>query len=288
MAILFIGLGAMGAPMATRLASGDEPVLGFDRDPAAAERVAGVAVARNLDPLPDDVATVVLMVPTSRVVESVLAELFDRLPAGALVIDMSSSEPESTRKLAAAAADRGIGYVDAPVSGGVARAETGELAIMVGGEPADVERAMPVLRRIGSSVHHVGGPGAGDAAKALNNLLTSTNIAAAAEILTAAARFGIAPAAMLGVINASSSRSAASEVKFPKHVLTGTFDSRFSLDLMIKDVGIAGTLTAGLVSPVTDAAHAVVAAAREHAGDPPDHTEIARFYEAGNGVELRG
>ena len=295
MSTLFIGLGAMGAPMASNLARGDFPVVVHDVDVDAAHRLAesvDVEVAESLDPLPADVSTVVLMVPNSRIVEDLLTgsgALFERLPADSLVIDMSSSEPSSTRRLAEKAARYGIGYVDAPVSGGVPRAETGELAIMAGGDAASVERAKPFLGLMGTSIHHVGGPGAGDAAKALNNLLSATNIAAAAEILSAASRFGIEPTAMLEVINASTSRSQASEFKYPRHVLSGKFDSGFSMDLMLKDLGIARTLTteAGLDTPVTDAAQVVAHASREYAATPPDHTEIARYYEAKNDMLFR-
>src|SRR5689334_14660390 len=166
MSILFIGLGAMGAPMATNLARGTERVIVFDVNAAAAHRLAesvDVGIAETLDPLPDDVVTIVLMVPNSKIVEDLLtgsAALFERLPSGSLVIDMSSSDPVSTRALAAAAAERDIAYVDAPVSGGVPRAKTGELAIMAGGDAAAVERARPVLDLVGASVHHMGGPGA--------------------------------------------------------------------------------------------------------------------------------
>ncbi|MGW2332195.1 NAD(P)-dependent oxidoreductase [Streptomyces sp. NPDC001700] len=295
MSTLFIGLGAMGAPMAANLARGPEPVVVFDVDVKAAHRVAesaDVLVAESLDPLPDGVSTLLLMVPSSRIVEDLLtgeAALLNRLPTGGLIIDMSSSEPSSTRQLAKKAAQRGIAYVDAPVSGGVPRAKTGELAIMAGGDVAAVERSTPLLELVGASIHHVGGPGTGDAAKALNNLLSATNIAAAAEILSAANRFGIEPAAMLAVINASTGRSQASEFKYPRHVLSGKFDSGFAMDLMLKDLGIAHGLTsgAGLDTPVTDAARVVALASRDHANTPPDHTEIARYYEAKNNVLLR-
>ncbi|WP_431236220.1 NAD(P)-dependent oxidoreductase (plasmid) [Mycolicibacterium psychrotolerans] len=294
MSILFIGLGAMGGPMATNLARGAEPVVVYDVDSAVAHRLAtttDVVVVDSLDPLPAGITTVILMVPDSRVVEDLLTgsgALLDSLPPGALVIDMSSSEPESSRHLAAVAEKAGIAFIDAPVSGGVPRAQTGELAIMTGGAAEVVERATPILHLVGNNVFHVGGPGSGDAAKALNNLLSATNIAATAEILSAAGRFGINPARMLEVINASTSRSQASEFKFPRHVLSGTFDSGFAMQLLLKDLAIARTLTtgAGLDTPVTDAAHTVAQSSRDTLGTT-DHTEIARYYESRNHVPLR-
>lgn len=251
----------------------------------------GARVAPSLSELPDGVDTVVLMLPDSRVVESVLLTdgLLARLPAGSLVIDMGSSEPTSTRRLAETARARDVGYVDAPVSGGVAKAVTGELSIMVGGDPVDVERARPHLEPLGATVLVVGGPGAGHAAKALNNLLSATNIAAAAEVLTVARAFGIAPDAMVDVLNASTGRSQATEVKYPKHVLTGRYDSGFAMDLMIKDLGIARSLAQdqGANTPVTDAAFDTAVRAREALGGANlDHTELARYYESVNGVSL--
>lgn len=294
MTILFIGLGAMGEPMARNIARTADVLL-YDVDNERAGRIAadvGVSALASLDVLPDGVDTIVLMVPNSRIVESLLvddAKLMNKLPAGSLIIDMSSSEPTSTAELATRAAGRSIAYVDAPVSGGVAKAKTGDLAVMVGAAPASLHRARPILDAVASSVHHVGGPGAGDAAKALNNLLSATNIAAAAEILTAATRFGIAPEAMLGVINASTGRSQASEVKYPAFVLTGTFASGFGMDLMLKDLAIAKSLTSGsgLDTPVTDAAGTIASAARAFAGSPPDHTEIVRYYENANDALVR-
>ena len=293
MTILFVGLGAMGEPMARNIARTADVLL-YDVNVEVAARIAddlGVSALKSLEVLPDGVDTLVLMVPNSRIVESLLldARLLNRLPAGSLIIDMSSSEPSSTAELAKRAASRSVAYVDAPVSGGVAKAITGELAVMVGAAAGSLQRARPILDAVAGSVHHVGGPGAGDAAKALNNLLSATNIAAAAEILTAATRFGIAPEAMLGVINASTGRSQATEVKYPAFVLTGTFASGFGMDLMLKDLAIAKSLTsgAGLDTPVTDAAGVIANAARAFASSPPDHTEIVRYYENANDALVR-
>ena len=293
MSTLFIGLGRMGAPMARRHAA-QHPTVVFDVAAEAAAALAaelGVPAVASLADLPGDVDTVVLMLPDSRIVESVLEAdgLLDRLPAGSLVVDMGSSEPASTRRLAELARGKGIGYVDAPVSGGVAKAVTGELSIMVGGDPADVARARPHLEPLGSAVLEVGPAGAGHAAKALNNLVSATNLAAAAEALTVARTFGIEPAVMVDVLNASTGRSQASEVKYPKHVLTGTWDSGFAMDLMVKDLGIAQALARaqGASTPVTDAAYATAVRAREELGGPGlDHTELARFYEVVNSAPL--
>lgn len=295
MATLFIGLGRMGAPMARNYTAAGRDVVLFDVDATVAASLAEEIGARAIDALtevPADVDTVVLMLPNSRIVESVLEGdgLLARLPDGSLVIDMGSSEPASTRRLAEVAHGEGIGYVDAPVSGGVAKAVTGELSIMVGGAADDVHRARPHLEPLGAAILDVGPPGAGHAAKALNNLLSASNLAAAAEVLTVARAFGIEADVMVDVINASTGRSQATEVKYPKHVLTGSYDSGFAMDLMIKDLRIARSLARaeGLQTPVTDAAAETADSARAAlARDDLDHTEVARYYESVNGVSLR-
>lgn len=295
MSTLFIGLGKMGGPMVRRYAPTHATVLydvNLDLAAALAEDL-GTQVVESLVELPLDIDTVILMLPNSRIVESVVGGergLLARLPEGALVIDMGSSEPASTRALAEEATDGGIAYVDAPVSGGVAKAVIGELSIMVGGAPADAERATEHLAPFGAQIVAVGPAGAGHAAKALNNLLSATNLAAAAEIFTVAKNFGIEANVMVNVINASTGRSQASEVKYPKHVLTGTFDSGFSMDLMLKDLAIAHALSesAGLTTPITDKAFDALGEARRVLGGTDlDHTEVARFYEIVNHVELR-
>ena len=294
-ASLFVGLGNMGRPMAVNYASQRELFV-YDVDGRTAADVATAAGATALTDLagvPDRVRTVILMLPNSRIVENVLRAdgLLSGLPRGCLVIDMGSSEPASTAALATEAAARGIDYVDAPVSGGVAKATSGELAIMMGGDAAAVARARPHLEIMGSSLTHVGPAGSGHAAKALNNLLSATNLAAAAEILTVAASVGIAPATMLQVINGSTGRSQATEVKYPRHVLTGTFDSGFAMDLMLKDLAIAVRLIHGARSeaPVVMTAQATAERARQLLGSPaPDHTELVRYHELRSGRLLRG
>jgi 3-hydroxyisobutyrate dehydrogenase len=300
-ATLFVGLGRMGRPMARRYAATHRTVL-FDLDTAAVTRIAdelGATALHDLDSVPDEVHVVILMLPDSRVVESVLlgpegsddpSGLLSRLSPGTLVIDMGSSEPASTRRLHIVAKEHGLGYVDAPVSGGVAKAETGELAVMVGGEGGDVETALPHLRPMGANLVPVGPPGAGHAAKALNNLLSATNLAAAAEVLCVAQRAGIEPEVMVQVLNSSTGRSQATEVKYPKHVLNGSFASGFEMDLMLKDLAIAARLAADVEqsTPITSRTVETLAEAREHLGAAGlDHTEIVRYYEAVNHAHIR-
>ncbi len=294
MSTLFVGVGRMGTPMARLHSAAHETVL-LDSDPSVADALGeeiGCAVAAEVASVPDAVDTVILMLPSSAVVETVLLDegLLARMPSGGLVIDMGSSVPASTRRLFAAAAERRVGYVDAPVSGGVSKATTGQLTIIVGGETDDVERARPHLEPLGSTVHHVGPSGAGHAAKALNNLASASNLAAAAEVLTVARSFGITPEAMVEVLNSSTGRSQASEVKYPRHILTGAWDSGFAMDLMIKDLDIALELARdeGATTPVTTSARDAAVRAREALGGAGlDHTEVARWYEGVNDASLR-
>lgn len=298
---LFVGLGAMGEPMAVRHAAA-LPTLMHDRDAAATDRVVaagGASALPDLAQVPPAVATVVLMLPDSRAVEAVLLGgdgadgadgLLARLGPGTLVIDMGSSEPASTRRLAAVAAGRGIGYVDAPVSGGVSRARSGELAIMVGGAQDDVRAARPHLEPLGTSIVHVGPAGTGHAAKALNNLLSATNLAAVAEVLCIAQREGIDPAIMVEVLNSSTGRSQATEVKYPSHVLTGSFASGFALDLMLKDLAIARELAEAqaATAPITETTVQTLGEARRVLDRRGlDHTEIVTYYERLNHALLR-
>ena len=280
---LFIGLGHMGAPMAT-LHAAAFPTAVFDLSDEAVARVVADSEATAFDDLAaplDAMGTVVLMLPSSRHVEDVLTGgggLLARLPSGSLIIDMGSSEPMSTRRLAAQAAEFGVDYVDAPVSGGVAKARTGELSILVGGDTDVVARAMPHLEALGTTIISVGGAGAGDAAKAINNLVSATNVAVACEALSIAKGFGIPPEVMTEVLNSATGRSQASEVKLPDHIIPGSFSSGFSFDLMLKDMAIAGDLAESLDTPVTAQAFASLTQGRGRLGEAPDHTEIGRLY----------
>lgn len=294
---LFVGLGKMGAPMVRRYADTHATLL-YDIDAGATRRLADeldCVPLVDLSDLPTRLDTVILMLPNSRIVESLLLGdrdegLLARLRQGTLVIDMGSSEPSSTRHLAEVAAGLGLHYVDAPVSGGVAKATTGELAIMVGGDRVGVDLAQPHLAPLGRNVVIVGPPGAGHAAKALNNLLSATNLAAAAEVLCVAQSAGIEPEVMVEVLNTSTGRSQATEVKYPQHILTGTFASGFEMDLMLKDLDIAAALfvEAEISVPITSTTVATLHDARRWLDSSGlDHTEIARYYEGVNHSLLR-
>ncbi|MDP4024626.1 NAD(P)-dependent oxidoreductase [Methylobacterium sp. NEAU 140] len=278
----FIGLGMMGAPMARRLAEAGHALALHDADPA---RTRALCADLGAGPLSREAAArldgLITMLPNSAVVEDVLLGRgwADALPRGATVIDMSSSEPVRSRDLGARLAERGLGYLDAPVSGGVTRAADGTLAILVGGEAALIARWRPVLGAMGRSILHIGGAGAGHAAKALNNYVSAAGLMATVEALHVAERFGIAPETMTDVLNASTGRSNTSENKVKPFMLSGTFGSGFALRLMDKDLGIAGDLADAVGYPLTFGRHCIAVwhAVAVEAGPATDHTEMYRL-----------
>ncbi len=240
----FVGLGAMGSRMVAHL-KGFADVQVFDLDVARREQAAASAGGKAVASISAmaDAQIVILMLPDSPIVDKVLRnELLTTLKSGALVIDMSSSTPANTIENAKLAKQHGITFIDAPVSGGIGGAESGKLAIMAGGEAADFARALPLLNRMGTKVVHVGPVGSGHAVKALNNLLGATILVATSEIFAAGEKFGLDPAIMHQVIDASSGGSFMTAQAWPRAVLPKTWNFGFAMQLMNKDVGIAMSL----------------------------------------------
>lgn len=196
-------------------------------------------------------------------------------------MDMGSSIPDRTQKLAGIAAEQGVRVVDAPVSGGVGRALKADLAVMAGGDADVVAEVLPLLRATGTAIIHVGPVGSGHAAKALNNLLAANGLVAAAEAMLVGRKFGIDPATLLSVINASSGRNQATETKYEKFVLSGTFDSGFAATLMRKDIGIALDLARSQdVSTVLgDTLGKIWETAVDGLAPGADQTEVVRYLE---------
>jgi 3-hydroxyisobutyrate dehydrogenase len=291
--VLFVGLGAMGAPMARNLVRAPTVELTVaDADPERVSALAGgrIRAGSLVQDLPG-ADVLLLMVPSSDIVEQILVADggLEGLRPGGCVLDMGSSRPSSTAQLARRAADRGLAYVDAPVSGGVGKAASAELTIMAGGDDSAVDRVRPILDALGTTVMRTGPVGSGHAVKALNNLLSAIGLAGAAEVLSVAARFGLDPATVLGVINASSGRNHATETKFASCVLSGTFDYGFALQLMVKDLRTALDLAAETATP-TPIAALVVDAAQATLDSPgaagADHTFLAGWIAARAGTDL--
>jgi 3-hydroxyisobutyrate dehydrogenase len=291
----FVGLGRMGQPMLSRLASAGYRVVGFDLDEAtrsrARERVPAATIADQIEAVAAGTRAIILMLPDSAAVRSVLTgPLSERLGPGQLVIDMGSSEPFDTLRHSEELAARAVALVDAPVSGGVSGAEAGTLTVMVGGPSSEIDRAQPLLSVLGSRIVPVGRSGAGHAVKALNNLLSASHLLATCEAMSVARRFGLDLAVVLDAINASSGRSGSSEVKWPRYILPQTYDSGFALPLMLKDITIALSLarSLGASTALTQevARRWQLAAAALPAS--ADHTEIARWVEDAGSADFSG
>ncbi|MFM0046015.1 NAD(P)-dependent oxidoreductase [Paraburkholderia sediminicola] len=287
----FVGLGMMGAPMVRCLARTGFDVFVADADVArvallaSEQRITALSVASAEQVASLDV--LITMLPNSAIVERVLLGeggkqndgWAGRLTRGAVVIDMSSSEPARSRDLAAMLAQAGLGYLDAPVSGGVKRAIEGKLAILVGGAIETLERCRTLFNAMGSSVLHIGAAGTGHAAKALNNYVSAAGLAATVEALHVAQRFGIDPSIMTDVLNASSGRSNTSENKVKQFMLNGTFASGFALQLMNKDLKIAHALADSVDYPMRlgDICVSLWNDAATVSTPTTDHTEMYRL-----------
>jgi 3-hydroxyisobutyrate dehydrogenase len=291
----FLGLGAIGRPMAARLARLHQLTV-WNRTALRAREFAAAHGARSAAS-PREAASgaeaVITCFPTSADVEGVLNGpdgLEAGLARGALFLDCSSGDPATSRRIAARLAEKGVAFADAPVSGGTNGAEAGTLTVMVGGDPAVFERAVPVLQGFGKRIVHMGPVGTGDAMKAVNNTLLALNILGLAEGLTALVKAGVGPRTAVETLNASSGRSFVSEALVPERVLTGAWPSTFRLALLHKDVGICiGLLEElGLPSPLLERAAVVLGEARAGLGQDADYLEPIRLQERRVGVEIRG
>ena len=285
----FIGIGNMGRPMAANLVKGGYAVVLYDLDGKRAQDAAkaiGAKAAATLADLGKQVDAIVTMLPTGKEVRACLLEaeggaLAANLPKGAVVMDMSSADPVGTRELHADLAKQNLALVDAPVSGGVPRATDGSLAIMIGGDPAAVADAKPVLGKMGARLFDVGGPGNGHAMKALNNFVAGTSFIAVSEALLVGEKFGLDPGTMVDIMNVSTGKSFNTEMVAKQHVVSRQFASGFALGLLAKDVGIADSLAKALKvdSPLIDKSSALLGEARDKVGFEKDHTLAYTHWE---------
>jgi 3-hydroxyisobutyrate dehydrogenase len=234
---------------------------------------------------------IVTCLSTSGDVESLLggpSGLLAGVEPGAMVIDCTSGDPATSRRIAARLAERDVGFIDAPVSGGVSGAERGTLTVMCGGDAAMVEKARPVLAVFGKKIVHCGPIGAGDALKSVNNALLAVHVWSTGEGLAALAKAGVRPDVALDVINASSGRSNSSENLFPERVLTRAFPRTFRLALLDKDVNIAAGVAREqqVPSPLLQLTAELFRAAHRALGEEADHVEAVRLLEEWAQVEI--
>lgn len=231
MKVGFIGLGLMGNLMSANVAKAGHAVRSYD--------INGKGTCSSAPEAATGVAILITMVADGKAVRKAVLAALPGLARGAIVIDMSSSDPATTRELGALLKKKGIHMLDSPVSGAKAKAADGTLALMVGGDAKLLEKARPVLSAMGSEIFHTGGLGSGHATKALNNYLGAAGTIAGMEALLVGEKFGLDPKTLIDVINASTGRNSTTERKIPQQVFTKAFASGFAHALMTKDVGIA-------------------------------------------------
>lgn len=291
----FVGAGNMGWPMAACLVKSGFIVNVNDSRREVAnnfvQQVGGYA-PDSLRLLAAASDVIVTMLPTSKIVATVLAEgddnLFAGIKPGTIIIEMSSGVPSVTQRLAEQVAALGCTLIDAPVSGGVPRAKTGQLAIMVGGDAAAIDKAMPVLQAMGTSVLRTGGVGSGQAMKALNNMVSTGGFLIGIEALLIGQRFGLDPAVMTDVLNAATGMNNSTQKKFRQFVLSRKFDAGFTMGLLAKDLSIAMQVgrETGTSAPVSALVNEMIVSALSRFGPDADHTEMARLCELLAGSEL--
>jgi 3-hydroxyisobutyrate dehydrogenase len=293
--VAFLGLGAIGRPMAARLAHAEGVTLTvWNRSP---DKAASFATEHGVEqaPTPADAArgaeVVITCFPVSADVESVLEGeqgLLAAMARGTVLVDCTSGDPATSRRIAATLAGQDIGFLDAPVSGGVKGAVEGALTIMVGGDPSLLDRVRPVLEHCGKKIVHCGPVGAGDALKAVNNALLAIHIWSAGEGLVTLAKAGVKPDVALDVINASSGRSNSSMNLFPERVLTRAFPRTFRLALLDKDIGIAADVAREqkVPAPLMQLTADLFRIAHNALGEEADHVETVKLIEQWAGQEI--
>jgi 3-hydroxyisobutyrate dehydrogenase len=267
----FIGLGLMGRLMSANLVKAGFDVRSYDLNGSGNCKTAKEAAKHS--------RVLITMVPDGKAVRKAVMAALPGLEAGAIVIDMSSSDPATTRALGALLKKERIHMLDSPVSGAKAKAADGTLALMVGGDAALLKKVRPVLEAMGSEIFHCGGLGSGHATKALNNYLGAAGTVAGMEALLIGTKFGLDPKTLIAVINASTGRNSTTERKIPQQVFTKAFASGFALALMAKDVGIAEGLARSLrmETPYLKQTLKVWRAARSRLPASADHTEIYHY-----------
>lgn len=294
MRVSFLGLGAIGTPMAARLA-GPFDLTVWNRSAERAEEFARdhrARVAASPREAAAGAQAVITCLPTSADVESLLDGddgLLAGLGPGTILLDCTSGDPATSRRIAERVQAAGGAFADAPVSGGTNGAAAGTLTVMIGSDDVTFSRAREVVRPFAGRIEHMGPVGSGHAMKAVNNALLAVNIAATAEGLATLVKAGVPAARAVEVLNASSGRSFVSEQLIPERVLTGAWPRTFRLALLDKDTGIALALAdeLGVETPVMAVTGDVLAVARRVLDPEADYLEAIKVIEAQAGVEIR-
>ncbi len=294
MRVAFLGLGAIGAPMAKHLAREPFALTVWNRTTAKADEFAAahrVTAASTPAEAAQAADVVVTCLPSSREVAALIegeTGLVAGMRSGTLLVDCTSGDPATSRAIAARLSQKGINFIDAPVSGGVKGADAGILTVMCGGDVSLIERARPVLEAFGQRIVHCGPTGAGHAVKAMNQALLAVHIWSAGEALSVLAKLGVDAATALDVINGSSGRSNSTENLFPERVIGRAFPRTFKLALLDKDVAIAADIARdqGIEAPFMDLASRLFSEAHAELGDEADHVEAVKVIEGRAGVRI--
>ncbi|WP_207063578.1 3-hydroxyisobutyrate dehydrogenase [Motiliproteus sp. SC1-56] len=292
--IAFVGLGNMGGPMAANLVKAGHEVHVFDLSEAALQHAveAGAVAAPSAVEAAEGVEYLITMLPAGKHVESVLVKqdaLLDKVSKECLAIDCSTIDADTARRLGAAAEARGIQFVDAPVSGGIAAAAAGTLAFMVGGSEAGFSRAKPVLECMGKNIFHAGDAGAGQLAKACNNMLLAIHMAGTVEALNMGINNGLDPKVLSEIMLNSSGRNWSLEVYNPvpgvqeNSAASRGYEGGFMTDLMCKDLGLAmdASQTSGSPVPMGSAARGLFNLHQAHGNGKLDFSSLLKLYQKG-------
>ncbi len=240
MKIGFIGCGNMGGGMAAHLLELKQDVTCFDADQNNLDQSvkAGAIRAESAQELAKNCDFIILSLPKAKIVSAVMKEINAVITPNTIVLDTSTSEPETTKAMAAQASQNSYAFLDAPVSGGPIAARSGNMTMLIGGSEPAIEKSRELLDMLGAKIVVVGPSGSGHAAKIANNMLCAANLVLVAEVVRLGEAVGVSAKDLLEGVNAGSGRSGVSEVNFPKWILNGAFDSGFTMGLMRKDVNL--------------------------------------------------
>ena len=281
----FVGLGRMGRPMAANLARKGFPLAAYDINPAAvrALKEVGAQPANGVPGLVEGSDVIVTMLPSGTEVEAVAAGpdgIFAHARPGQLVMDMSTIEPRITDRLAAEAARRGLGFVDAPVGRLASHADRGESLFMVGGTDADFARVLPLLQAMGTTIHHCGPVGSGMRTKLVNNLLAVASCQLNAEALALSQRFGLDLAKTLDVMSGTTAINGQLKLNWPGKVLAGDTTPGFTIDLAHKDLSliIAAAQAETMALPMVSTAREAFTMARAGGHGGNDFSAIVDWF----------
>lgn len=287
----FIGVGRMGAHMARRLLKAGFSLTVFDTSKEACEELAksGAQVASSALEVANNTEVAFLSLPTPDIVQKVCAGLTAATKLK-IVVDCSTTGPSGARIAQADLAKAGIVYLDAPVSGGMAGARDGTLAVMVSGQKAAYERVEPAIKQFGKLFFCGEGAGLAQIMKLANNMVAAAVIVLSSEVIAMGTKAGLNPRQMCEIINSGSGRNSATQDKFPRSVLPGTFDFGFATGLSYKDVRLClqEADAQGVPMPVGAEVFQILGVTKALFGAESDFTSIAKVYEQWAGVEMRG